>query len=203
MGWYIRQYNQTHADSRDLYKMLKSDPLIQQKEDAVDFKLKEGKIDFKNLSYAHYVAEEKTVNSISDEGFEIKRKQLMDDFTLSIKPGTTNAIVGPSGFGKTTLFNLLYRIYDPEDGAISIDDQNLKDLNFESFRKYISIVPQNGILFNETILFNLKYSNPEATQEEIEDICKKCLIHEKIISMKHGYQTKVGDLGGKLSGGEK
>lgn len=79
----------------------------------------------------------------------------------------------------------------------------MRDLKFESFRKYISIVPQNGVLFNESILFNLKYSNPDATQEEIEEICKKCLIHDKIMSMPEGYQTQVGDLGGKLSGGER
>jgi ABC-type multidrug transport system fused ATPase/permease subunit len=104
-------------------------------------------------------------------------------------PGTTNAIVGSSGFGKTTLFNLLYRIYLPESGKIIIDDQDISDLKFDSFRKYISIIPQNGILFNDTILFNLQYSNPDASLNEIIEICKKCEIHEKIMKMKDGYQT--------------
>ena len=130
-------------------------------------------------------------------------KPLLNNFSLDIEPGTTNAIVGPSGFGKTTFFNLLFRIYEPEAGKIMFDGQDLSDLKFDSFRKYISIIPQNGVLFNETILFNLKYSNPEATMDEIVDMCKKCQIHEKIMKMKNGYQTQVGDLGGKISGGER
>ena len=79
--------------------------------------------------------------------------------SIKIEPGTTNAIVGPSGFGKTTMLHLLYRIFDPQNGSILIDGQDVKDLKFESFRKYISVVPQNGILFNDTIEFNLKYGN--------------------------------------------
>ena len=79
----------------------------------------------------------------------------MNNFSLNIIPGTTNAIIGSSGFGKTTLFNLLFRIYAPEEGRVFIDGQDISELNFESFRKYISIIPQNGLLFNDTILFNL------------------------------------------------
>jgi ABC-type multidrug transport system fused ATPase/permease subunit len=85
----------------------------------------------------------------------MKERLLFKDFSLNIEPGTTNAIVGQSGFGKTTLLNLLYRIYDPTEGQILIDGQNIKDLHFDTFRKYISIIPQNGILFNDSILFNL------------------------------------------------
>ena len=128
---------------------------------------------------------------------------LLKDFSLELAPGTTNAIVGSSGFGKTTLFNLLFRIYAPEKGRITIDDQDLADLKFESFRKYISIIPQNGILFNDTILFNLQYSNPDATTDEIIEACKQCQIHDKIMKFKDGYSTAVGDLGSKLSGGER
>lgn len=94
-------------------------------------------------------------------------------------------------------------MYDPEEGRILIDGQDLKDLKFDSFRKYISIIPQNGILFNDTILFNLQYGNTEASLEEIQEVCKKCEIHDKIMSMQDGYETQVGDLGGKLSGGER
>ena len=94
-------------------------------------------------------------------------------------------------------------MYDPEEGRILIDGQDLKDLKFDSFRKYMSIIPQNGILFNDTILFNLQYGNTEASLEEIQEVCKKCEIHDKIMSMQDGYETQVGDLGGKLSGGER
>lgn len=79
----------------------------------------------------------------------------------------------------------------------------MKDLNFKSFRQYVSVIPQNGILFNDTILFNLSYGNPDATLEEVQDMCKKCLIHDKIMEMANGYETFVGDLGSKLSGGER
>ena len=133
----------------------------------------------------------------------MKERLLFKDFSLNIEPGSTNAIVGQSGFGKTTLLNLLYRIYDPTEGQILIDGQNIKDLHFDSFRKYISIIPQNGILFNDSILFNLQYGNPDASREEIEDIAKKCEIHDSIMQMRDGYDTHVGDLGGKLSGGER
>jgi ABC-type multidrug transport system fused ATPase/permease subunit len=87
------------------------------------------------------------------------------------------------------LLNLLFRLYDPNEGSILIDGQNIKDLTFDSFRQYIAIIPQNGILFNDTILFNLQYGNPEATMEEIEEIAKKCEIHEHIISMPEGYHS--------------
>lgn len=130
-------------------------------------------------------------------------KMILEDFSLDIKPGTTNAIVGQSGFGKTTLFNLLFRIYDPEKGSIKIDGQDLTDLKFDTFRKYISIIPQNGILFNDTILHNLQYSNDNATFDEIVEIAKQCEIHDKIMGMPDQYNTKVGDLGSKLSGGER
>lgn len=99
---------------------------------------------------------------------------MLDGFNLDIEPGTTNAIVGPSGFGKTTLFYLLYRIYEAEEGSIEIDGQNLAEMKLKSFRKNLSMVPQNGVLFNDSILFNLKYSNPDATMDEIIKVCKRC-----------------------------
>lgn len=84
-----------------------------------------------------------------------------------------------------------------------IDGQDIKDCKLESFRKYISVIPQNGVLFNDTVGFNLKYGNLNATQQEIEDIAKKCHLHDKIMSMPNGYDSQVGDLGAKLSGGER
>lgn len=112
---------------------------------------------------------------------------LLKDFTLEIEPGTTNAIVGSSGFGKTTLFNLLFGLYQPENGRILIDGQDLRDLKSESYRKCISMIPQSGTLFNDTLMFNLQYSNPDATMEEIIEVCKQCQIHDRITSFKDGY----------------
>jgi len=95
-------------------------------------------------------------------------------------------------------------MYDPAEGRILVDGQDLKDVTFESFRKHVSIIPQNGILFNNSIKFNLEYGNPDCcTMDEIIEIAKKCQIHDRIMEMEDGYDTQVGDLGNKLSGGER
>ena len=91
-------------------------------------------------------------------------EEMFKGLTFEIKPGTSNALVGPSGFGKTTIFNMIYRLFDPSKGNVSIDGQNLKDLQLKSLREKITIVPQNGLLFNDTIINNLRYGNPDATQ---------------------------------------
>ena len=116
---------------------------------------------------------------IKVEGDDIK--YLFENLNLTIEAGTTNAIVGPSGFGKTSMLHLLFRIYDPNSGEVVIDGQNIKNLTFESFRKHIVVVPQNGILFNDTIEQNLKYGNPNATQEELEVVARQCSIHDGIM----------------------
>lgn len=221
LGTFFRQLEETSVDIEDLYHNINSKPMVVEKDDAKDFEYKEGKIKFDKLGFKHYSFDDAQLRrktkepaasgeaQASDqagadkEKIHLEEKMLLKDFSLEIEPGTTNAIVGSSGFGKTTLFNLLFRIYAPESGRILIDGQDLSDLKFDSFRKYISMIPQNGILFNDTIMFNLQYSNPEATDEEIMEACKQCEIHEKIMKFKDGYQTKVGDLGSKLSGGER
>ncbi len=114
-------------------------------------------------------------------------KYLFQNLNLKIEAGTTNAIVGPSGFGKTSMLHLLFRIYDPVNGQVLIDGQDLKDLTFESFRKHIVVIPQNGILFNDTIEANLRYGNSQATQEDLERVARQCSIHEVITSMQDGY----------------
>ena len=128
---------------------------------------------------------------------------MFENLDLRIEAGTTNAIVGPSGFGKTSMLHLLFRIYDPIQGKVLIDGQDVKGLTFESFRKHIVVVPQNGILFNDTIENNLRYGNADATQKDLERVAKQCSLHDSIMSMPDGYQTQVGDLGSKLSGGER
>jgi len=125
LGTFFRQIDETSVDVEELFHMLNTKPIVKESPDAKDFKYKDGAIKIKNLSYKHIGA----------------KRPLLDDFSLDIEPGTTNAIVGSSGFGKTTLFNLLFRIYEPENGTILIDDQDIKDLKFESFRKNISMIP--------------------------------------------------------------
>ena len=196
VGTLFREIDQSTIDIEDLYILLNSSPKVEEKKDAEDFEFKEGKIKFQNLKFHHE-------NIISKDKEKEPNKVLFEDFNLEIQPGTSNAIVGESGFGKTTLFNLLLRIYDPVEGQVTIDDQNVSDLKFDSFRKHIAVIPQNGALFNDSILFNLQYGNPDATLEEIQEVAKKCKIHDKIIQMEDGYQTQVGDLGGIISGGER
>ena len=130
------------------------------------------------------------------------QKLLLKNFNLEIEAGSINAIVGPSGFGKSTVFNLLYNIYKPDQGSVTIDDQKVSDMKFDGVRQYLSIIPQNGLLFNETVMYNLRYNNPDVSDEEIVRICKICQIHDTIENLG-GYEIKVGDGGGKLSGGER
>lgn len=207
MGTFFREIDQSSVDIEDLFHMLQQEPFVKEKENAKQFEYKSGAISLENISFKHYIfsqnnGDEKKKPSSQDD-VQIAEKQLFSNFNLTIEPGTTNAIVGASGFGKTTLMNLLFRLYDPQEGRIIIDGQDVRDCTFESFRKHISIIPQNGILFNDTILYNLQYGNPEATFDEIVDIAKKCNIHDAIMEMSDGYDTQVGDLGSKLSGGER
>eukprot|EP00340_Litonotus_pictus_P006259 CAMPEP_0170514852 /NCGR_PEP_ID=MMETSP0209-20121228/1381_1 /TAXON_ID=665100 ORGANISM="Litonotus pictus, Strain P1" /NCGR_SAMPLE_ID=MMETSP0209 /ASSEMBLY_ACC=CAM_ASM_000301 /LENGTH=448 /DNA_ID=CAMNT_0010799097 /DNA_START=854 /DNA_END=2200 /DNA_ORIENTATION=+ len=128
---------------------------------------------------------------------------ILRDFTVEFEKGKFSAIVGKSGQGKSTIFNLLYKLYLPNSGSITIDEQNLKDLDENSFRKHMTICPQNGTLFNESLMVNLKYGNPEIADEKVFEMTKKLGIFEKIISFDKGFETFAGTLGSKLSGGEK
>jgi ABC-type multidrug transport system fused ATPase/permease subunit len=158
MGTLFRQMEETSVDVEELFHMLKTKPSVVEKPDAKEFEFKEGGIKIEDLNFCHYIFDEPGKPVLAGETkreMSVVTKPLLNNFSLEIEPGTTNAIVGPSGFGKTTFFNLLFRIYEPESGRILLDGQDLSDLKFDSFRKYISIIPQNGILFNETIMFNL------------------------------------------------
>ncbi|KAL1911214.1 ATP-binding cassette-type vacuolar membrane transporter Hmt1 [Sporothrix stenoceras] len=117
--------------------------------------------------------------------------------------GTTTAFVGESGGGKSTIFRLMFRYYNCDDGTIEIDGHDVKDLTIDSVRRHIGVVPQDTILFNETIMYNLKYANPGVSDEEVYEACRAASIHDRILSFVNGYDTKVGDRGTRLSGGEK
>ena len=137
-----------------------------------------------------------------DFGYE-KDSLLLKDFNLEIKANKKIAIVGKSGGGKTTLFNLLLRLFDPVQGDIFIDNINIKDLDEESLRKHISIIRQDPFLFNKTILENFKIVNPDITLEEVREYCKKAYIDDYIMSLEKGYDTLIGEGGVNLSGGQK
>jgi ABC-type transport system involved in Fe-S cluster assembly fused permease/ATPase subunit len=119
------------------------------------------------------------------------------------KPGTTTAFVGESGGGKSTVFRLLFRFYNSQSGNILVDENDVQDISIDSLRRLIGVVPQDTVLFNESIMYNLRYANPTASDEEVYDACRAASIHTKILTFPDGYETKVGERGLRLSGGEK
>jgi len=130
-------------------------------------------------------------------------RQTVKNINLVIEPGTTTAVVGQSGSGKSTLSRLLFRFYDVDSGVISFDQQNIANVQQASIRKIVGIVPQDTVLFNDTIGYNISYGNPKASEEEMMKAAKAAQIHDFITRLPEGYKTSVGERGLKLSGGEK
>jgi ABC-type multidrug transport system fused ATPase/permease subunit len=131
------------------------------------------------------------------------RKPALQDVSFTVEPGTTTAIVGESGSGKSTILKLLFRFYDIDGGSISIDDVDSQEITVQSVREHIGVVPQETVLFNDTLLYNVLYARPSATEEEVFQACREASIHENILRFPEGYSTPVGERGLKLSGGEK
>jgi ATP-binding cassette subfamily B protein len=120
-----------------------------------------------------------------------------------VDPGGKVAIVGPSGAGKSTVGRLLFRFYEVDDGTIRIDGQDISDLQQASLRQEIGVVPQDSVLFNDTIFYNIAYGRPDASPADVEDAARRASIHNFIMESPDAYQTMVGERGLKLSGGEK
>ena len=160
-------------------------PTVRESEDARPFVLTKGEVDFKNVTFSY-------------DG----QRQVTNDVTLHVKAGQTIALVGETGGGKSTVLKLLFRFYDVTGGQIMIDGQDIREVTLESLRENIGVVPQDPSLFNQTILDNLRYANLSATDEDIRSACKAVALHEKIMSFTKGYETKVGERGVKMSGGE-
>jgi ATP-binding cassette subfamily B protein len=144
-----------------------------------------GKIEFKNIK------------------FSFGNRVILKNLNFVVNPGHKVAIVGPTGAGKSTISKLLFRFYDPSSGAISIDNQNIKNVTQSSLRSNIGVVPQDTVLFNDTIKYNISYSKPGASIEEINKAAKLSSIDRFIANLEIGYDTIVGERGLKLSGGEK
>ncbi len=162
------------------------------------------------LSYSHEEIGEKSIHNITGEiNFENvsfsydNQVSVLDDVTINIPSKSRTAIVGSSGSGKTTIFNLLLRLYQPCTGNIFIDHTDLNEIKEEDLRRHVSVVRQEPVLFMISIKENLLLANPDATQQEIENACKKAYIHEYIESMPNKYNSIVGENGVNLSGGQK
>ena len=130
-------------------------------------------------------------------------RPILHGISFTVPAGKTVAVVGPSGAGKSTLARLLFRFYDIQQGVISIAGQNIKTVTQASVREAIGIVPQDTVLFNDTVAYNIAYGRPGATQEQVEEAAKSARIHDFIAATPLGYKTMVGERGLKLSGGEK
>uniref|UniRef100_A0A6B2L0L9 ABC transmembrane type-1 domain-containing protein n=1 Tax=Arcella intermedia TaxID=1963864 RepID=A0A6B2L0L9_9EUKA len=184
LGTVYRELKQALLDMDVLFSLSKIKSAVETPPDAKPFVLGKGQIEFKNIT------------------FKYDEKTILDNVSFTIPGGKKVAIVGTSGSGKSTLFRLLYRFYDPDSGQILIDGQDIKNVNLESFRRHIGVVPQDLVLFNDTIFFNINYGSPDHP-EKVHECAQIAHIHDGINRMPKGYDTVVGERGLKLSGGEK
>lgn len=190
LGVIYREIKQALLDMDNMFSLLGKDREIQDKPSAQALQLAEPKLGPKVVF--------DQVNFFYDPN-----RPILKNVQFEILPGTTTAVVGRSGSGKSTLARLLFRFYDVQSGSILIDGQPIKEIQQASLRKAIGIVPQDTVLFNDSIGYNIAYGNPTASQLEITQAAKAAQIDEFIMSLPDGYQTAVGERGLKLSGGEK
>ncbi len=186
LGIIYRQIKYTLADMDLVFKLLKQEPEIKDDLDAPVLAVSKGQVQFDNVSFAYN-----------------EKRSILHDVDFDIPAGKTLAVVGYSGGGKSTLVRLLFRFYDVTKGRILIDGQNIKNVSQDSLRENIGIVPQDTILFNESIFYNIQYGNLNATEEEVKQAAKMAHIYDFIESLPDGWDSIVGERGLKLSGGEK
>ena len=186
LGIVYRQITYALADMNMLLKLLDKKIEIVDKENAQDLVVKTGNIKFKNVSFSYN-----------------QNRSILKDISLEIPAGKKVAVVGPSGAGKSTIGRLLFRFYNVSDGIISIDDQNISNCSQYSLHKNIAVVPQDTVLFNESIFFNIQYADNASNKEDVIRAARLANIHDFIDSLPDKYETLVGERGLKLSGGEK
>lgn len=185
-GFMHREIKQGLVDLEAMFSLLRQAPEVVDQSDAKELDVAQGALRFDNVNF-HYDA----------------NRPILKDVSFEVPAGKTVAIVGPSGAGKSTISRLLFRFYDVTDGAISIDGQDLRTVSQNSLRNQIGMVPQDTVLFNETLLYNIGYGREGADRGEIEEAARMAQVGDFIASLPDGYDTEVGERGLKLSGGEK
>ena len=188
-----------------VFEVLDLEPMVKNRDNAIELKTAQPRIEFKNVSFSYPRAEEISLASLESAAKTetVQSGQVLNDLSFLATPGTMTALVGPSGAGKTTISALLPRLYDVTEGAITIDGHDIRDLTMESLRDSIGIVMQDAHLFHETIAENLRYAKQDATEAEMIQACKSAQIWNLIDSLPNGFETMVGERGHRLSGGEK
>ncbi|MEO1490999.1 MAG: ABC transporter ATP-binding protein/permease [Pseudomonadota bacterium] len=186
LGTVYREIRQSLVDMREMYELVDQGAEVEDSPGAVDLDCGDGAVRFDHAVFAYG-----------------PNRPILTDVSFEIPPGKTVAVVGPSGAGKSTIARLLFRFYDVSDGAVTIDGQDVRTVTQASLRRAIGVVPQDTVLFNDTIGYNIAYGRDETSHEEIEAAARSARIHDFISELPDGYETVVGERGLKLSGGEK
>ncbi|XP_030642528.1 ATP-binding cassette sub-family B member 6, mitochondrial [Chanos chanos] len=185
-GTYYRMIQNAFVDMENMFELLTEETEVKDDVNAGDLVFSEGRVDFQNVNFSY-----------------IEGKDILKDVSFTVMPGQTVALVGQSGSGKSTVMRLLFRFYDVKQGRVLVDGQDISKVKQSSLRSYIGVVPQDTVLFNNTIRENIRYGRISATDREVEEAALAADIHHKILTLPEGYNTQVGERGLKLSGGEK